>query len=208
MTAAPACTVRMSSWTVSGFMQIRTPTSRRRAMKPSFDARIVNQVGNPWMLDGKRFLPETGIPIWKTARIRMLLEDWLPDPFAVATWIEKSLTTLGRAGPAFAGAFSSRTTLTQISFGATFSRPGTGDDNKKRPSDRARAAIRLECAARRTCDAIVEILFLRPSPVPGTVRLGFGAVPLRSVGQIAPHRRVRPLARRPLDRLRGRRRGL
>ena len=66
---------------------------RARAMNPSLDARIVNQVGRPWMLDGKRFLPETGIPIWKMARIRMLLEDWLPEPLAVATWIEKSLTT-------------------------------------------------------------------------------------------------------------------
>ena len=74
--------------------------SRRRAMKPSFEARIVNQVGRPWMLEGKRFLPETGMPIWKMARIRMLLEDMLPDPLAVATWIEKSLTTAGRCGGA------------------------------------------------------------------------------------------------------------
>ncbi len=49
--------------------------SRRRAMNPSFDVRIVNQVGRPWMFDGKRFLPETGIPIWKIDRIRMLFED-------------------------------------------------------------------------------------------------------------------------------------
>src|SRR5207253_5400363 len=88
-------------------MQMRTPMSRRRAMKPSLDARIVNQVGRPWMLEGKRFFPDTGIPIWKIDRIRMLFEDMLPDPLAVATWIEKSLTT---AAPACAGsgAFSSR----------------------------------------------------------------------------------------------------
>jgi len=48
------------------------------------------------------------------ARMRMLFEDWLPDPFAVATWIEKSFTT---AGPLVSGgAFSSRTTLTNGSF--------------------------------------------------------------------------------------------
>src|SRR5262249_55482313 len=82
-----------SSWAVSGFMQISTPTSRRRAMKPSLEARMVNQVGSPWMLEGKRFFPETGMPIWKIDRIRMVLEDWLPDPLAVATWIEKSLMT-------------------------------------------------------------------------------------------------------------------
>src|SRR6266498_113027 len=110
MTAAPGWTVRTSSWAVSGFMQIRTPMSRLRPMKPSFEARIVNQVGRPWMLEGKRFLPETGIPIWKTDRIRMLLEDMLPEPLAVATWIEKSLTT--PAPPARSSAFSSRTVLT------------------------------------------------------------------------------------------------
>ena len=62
-----------------------TPMSRRRAMKPSLDARIVNQVGRPWMLEGKRFFPDTGIPIWKIDRIRMLFEDMLPEPLAVAT---------------------------------------------------------------------------------------------------------------------------
>src|SRR6185295_13720843 len=103
------CTVRTSSCAVSGFMQIRTPTSRRRAMKPSREARIVNQVGKPWMFDGKRFFPETGIPIWKMERIRMLFEDMDPEPFAVATWIEKSLTT-GVEG-AGADLLSSRTAV-------------------------------------------------------------------------------------------------
>jgi hypothetical protein len=61
-------------------------------------------------------LPETGIPIWKIARIRMLFDDMLPDPFAVATWIEKSFTTAGRWGGGDVS-FSSRTTLTDDSFG-------------------------------------------------------------------------------------------
>src|SRR5262249_1979144 len=90
-------------------MQIRTPMSRRRAMKPSREARIVNQVGSPWMLEGKRFLPETGSPIWKMVRIRMLFEDWLAEPLAVATWIEKSLITGGRLVES--GRFSSRTAV-------------------------------------------------------------------------------------------------
>src|SRR5215475_399960 len=96
MTAAPGATVFTSSCAVSGFMQMSTPTSRRRAMNPSFDARIVNQVGSPWMFEGKRFLPETGIPIWKIDRMRIVLEDCEPEPLAVATWIEKSLITGGR----------------------------------------------------------------------------------------------------------------
>ncbi len=47
-------------------------------------ARIVNQVGNPAMFDGNMFFPETGMPIWKMARIITLLAVWLPDPFTVA----------------------------------------------------------------------------------------------------------------------------
>ncbi len=78
-------------------------------MKPSREARIVNQVGRPWMFEGKRFLPETGIPIWKIARMRMLFEDMLPDPLAVATWMEKSLTT--DRGPEGAAVLSSRTAV-------------------------------------------------------------------------------------------------
>src|SRR5262245_21090114 len=112
MTAAPGATVFTSSCAVSGFMQISTPMSRRRAMNPSFEARMVNQVGRPWMLDGKRFLPETGIPIWKMERMRIVLEDWLPEPLAVATWIEKSLITGGRREAS--ARFSSRTTVDML----------------------------------------------------------------------------------------------
>ena len=45
------------------------------------------------MFEGNMFLPETGIPIWKIARIRTELAVWLPEPFTVATWMLKSLTT-------------------------------------------------------------------------------------------------------------------
>jgi hypothetical protein len=37
------------------------------------------------MFEGKRFLPLTGMPIWKMDRIRTMLADWLPDPLIVAT---------------------------------------------------------------------------------------------------------------------------
>jgi len=40
-------------------------------MYPCLLARIVYQVGRPAMLDGNRFLPETGIPIWNNDRMRM-----------------------------------------------------------------------------------------------------------------------------------------
>ena len=37
------------------------------------------------MLDGNRFFPETGMPIWKIERIRIRLAVWLPEPLTVAT---------------------------------------------------------------------------------------------------------------------------
>jgi hypothetical protein len=46
------------------------------------------------MLEGKRFFPETGIPILKIARRMVLLAVELPEPFFVPTMIEKSFTTL------------------------------------------------------------------------------------------------------------------
>ena len=55
------------------------------------------QVGSPAMLEGKRFFPETGMPIWNRARSSTVFEDCEPEPFAVATWSEKSLTTGPRA---------------------------------------------------------------------------------------------------------------
>ena len=42
------------------------------------------------MLEGKRFFPETGMPILKSARKMVVLAVELPDPFIVPTVIEKS----------------------------------------------------------------------------------------------------------------------
>ena len=49
-------------------------------MKPNLLARMVYHVGSPAMLDGNRFLPDTGMPISNRARNRTRFEDWLPDP--------------------------------------------------------------------------------------------------------------------------------
>src|SRR5581483_1082847 len=54
---------------------------------------MVYHVGRPAMFDGNRFLPETGIPIWKMLRRRTVLELCDPEPFTVATWILMSFTT-------------------------------------------------------------------------------------------------------------------
>src|SRR5258705_3141365 len=50
------------------------------------------------MLDGNRFFPLTGTPIWKMARINTAFAVWLPEPLTVATWMLKSLTTGFTAG--------------------------------------------------------------------------------------------------------------
>src|SRR6266567_1118028 len=211
MIAAPGCTVRTSSWTVSGFMQISTPMSRRRAMKPSFDVRIVNQVGRPWMLEGKRFFPETGMPIWKIALIRMLFEDWLPDPLAVATWIEKSLTMLCGPEPASAGAFSSRTTLKGLSFGPFVpARFETGIITNERvfPARRAqRSGCALADKIQRGGVPNDETCF-RPrrrlrGPC-GSVAVRRGSVPLRRARESRARGLFLHISRRAVPRLRGR----
>src|SRR5690348_16712561 len=53
---------------------------------------MVYQVGSPAMLEGNRFLPETGTPIWKMVRSSTVLELCEPAPFTVATWMLISLT--------------------------------------------------------------------------------------------------------------------
>ncbi len=60
---------------------------------------MVYQVGSPAMFEGNMFLPETGTPIWKMVRSRTVLALCEPDPFTVATWMLKSLTTGSRPAP-------------------------------------------------------------------------------------------------------------
>ena len=60
---------------------------------------MVYQVGSPAMFEGNMFLPETGTPIWKMVRSRTVLALCEPEPFTVATWMLKSLTTGSRSAP-------------------------------------------------------------------------------------------------------------
>src|SRR5947209_5350708 len=92
MTPAPGKSDCTSSFAVSGFMAMRKSISFLRATQPCFEARMVYQVGSPAMLEGKRFLPETGTPMRKIERSNTLFADCEPEPFKVATCIEKSLT--------------------------------------------------------------------------------------------------------------------
>ncbi len=46
-------------------------------------------------------MPETGIPIWNSDRMRIRLAVWLPEPLTVATWMLNSLIVrpvVGAAG--------------------------------------------------------------------------------------------------------------
>src|SRR5919108_5574519 len=72
-------------------------------MYPSLLARMVYQVGRPAMFEGNRFLPETGTPIWKIVRSSTVLADCEPEPFTVATWMLRSLTTVVSSGREPAG---------------------------------------------------------------------------------------------------------
>src|SRR5437667_3358157 len=81
-----------SSRAVSTFIAIRKSIAFLRATYPSLLARMVYHVGNPAILEGKRFLPETGTPIWKMVRNSTELADCEPEPLTVATWMLRSLT--------------------------------------------------------------------------------------------------------------------
>src|SRR6185312_4328520 len=62
-------------------------------------ARMVYHVGSPAILEGNRFLPETGTPIWKMVRSSTVLALCDPEPLTVATCMLKSLTIGSRTAP-------------------------------------------------------------------------------------------------------------
>src|SRR6266404_6103285 len=62
--------------------------SSARAVWPVLLTRTSYQVGRPWMFEGNRFLPDTGIPMRKMACIK--------SPFALAEPVPLTLTILSR----------------------------------------------------------------------------------------------------------------
>src|ERR1700735_4878473 len=81
----------MSRAYVSAFIATITSYALVRAVWPSLLIRISYQVGSPWMFDGKRFLPETGIPMRKMACMRRPLALAEPEPLTLASLMAKSL---------------------------------------------------------------------------------------------------------------------
>src|ERR1035437_312693 len=72
--------------------------SEARAVCPEALTLISNQVGSPWMLEGKRFFPDTDTPIRKMACIRRLLVLAEPVPLTLASLMANSLTRAPAAG--------------------------------------------------------------------------------------------------------------
>src|SRR5271163_2364053 len=62
-----------------------------RAVWPSLLTRISYQVGRPWMLEGNRFFPETGMPMRKMACMSRPLALADPVPLTLASLKAKSL---------------------------------------------------------------------------------------------------------------------
>src|SRR4051812_49230828 len=85
---------RTSSSQVVGFRATMMSRSLLRAVYPFLLMRTVYQVGRPAILEGKRFLAPTGMPMRNKDLSRMLLADCEPLPFTVAAQILQSLTMI------------------------------------------------------------------------------------------------------------------
>jgi hypothetical protein len=81
----------MSRAWVSAFMATIRSYSTARAVLPALFTRTSYQVGRPWMFEGNRFLPETGMPMRKIACISRPLALADPVPFTLASLRAKSL---------------------------------------------------------------------------------------------------------------------
>ena len=82
----------MSRAYVSEFIATIRSYSAVRAVCPSALTRISYQVGKPWMFDGKRFFPDTGMPMRKMACMSRLFALADPVPLTFASLKAKSLT--------------------------------------------------------------------------------------------------------------------
>ncbi len=96
-TQPPGTTSATSRIWVAGFSATMRSGVSARAVHPAPFTRISYQVGSPWMLDGNRFLPDTGMPIRKMACISSPLALADPVPFTVAIFSAKSLIRSGMA---------------------------------------------------------------------------------------------------------------
>src|ERR1700730_1377476 len=67
-------------------------TPPRRPRQPASLIRPSNQVGTPWILDGKMFRGATGTPMRRMALAKSRFADADPEPLTLANLTTKSLT--------------------------------------------------------------------------------------------------------------------
>src|SRR5215475_15065455 len=79
---------------VCGFIATIRSQPPRRPTQPLPDTRTSNQVGRPWMLDGKMLRVATGTPMRRIARANNSLADAEPEPFTLANLTTKSFVAL------------------------------------------------------------------------------------------------------------------
>src|SRR5437763_15069152 len=85
----------MSRSQVCGFMATIRSTPPRRPRCPASVTRTSNQVGRPWMFEGKMLRAATGTPIRRIDLANMPLALAEQEPFTLANLTTKSLTTAG-----------------------------------------------------------------------------------------------------------------
>src|SRR5690349_13075963 len=91
----------MSSSQVSGFIATIRSTPPRRPRWPLSLIRTSNQVGRPWMFDGKMLRELTGMPIRSTDLANSALALAEPEPLTLANLTTKSLTAVIAGGAGF-----------------------------------------------------------------------------------------------------------
>src|SRR5205809_2786207 len=81
------------SWSqVCGFIATMRSTPPRRPRQPFSLTRTSNQVGSPWILDGKMLRGATGIPMRRIDLANSRFADAEPEPLTLANFTTKSLT--------------------------------------------------------------------------------------------------------------------
>src|SRR6516225_777087 len=81
-------------------------TPPRRPRHPASETRTSNQVGNPWMFEGKMLRGATGMPMRRIDLANRRLAEAEPEPFTFANFTTKSLRRA--IGATFIGACSLR----------------------------------------------------------------------------------------------------
>src|SRR3954467_11621512 len=84
----------MSLSQVCGFIATIRSQPPRRPTQPLPDTRTSNQVGRPWIFDGKILRVATGTPMRRIDRANISFAEAEPEPFTLANLTTKSFVAL------------------------------------------------------------------------------------------------------------------